>query len=63
MSRKNLFVIKSYCYCPLCHLVENTMAHEWCTEAVSEAVSNVKQGITYHLIIISNLITYHDYHH
>jgi len=39
------------------------MAHEWCTEAVSEAVSNVKQGITYHLILISNLNTYHDYYH
>ena len=58
MSGKAKFICnkKAISYCPLCHLVENTMAHEWCTEAVSEAVSNVKQGITYHLIIISNLI-------
>lgn len=39
------------------------MAHEWCTEAVSEAVSNTKQGITYHLILINYLNTSHDYYH
>ena len=44
------------------------MAHEWCTEAVSnanictEAVSNVKQGITYQYTYHYYLYTYHDYH-